>query len=853
MAKTRGGSGGTGGLFRSEVPKMPDGYYSGDRPNPNLAAFVEAHLREKPYTPDTDDYDVPAFDQPIATTKATAIYNMHTYWSKKPHDAIRQYIAHYTEPGDLVLDPFCGSGGTALAALIEGRKAIAIDRSPAATFITRSYCTAVDVTGLRSAFEDLKASVQHEMDWLYETRCDRCGGKATTGYTVYSQVFQCPRCMAKVPLFDCVEADLTDAAGNTKTVNACPHCEARGQIEPISTRSQKFGAIPVLVSYNCQAGCTPKADERRHNDPVPEKRRYFEEYDLAKLREIEALSIPHWCPDVPMIRGRETCVKRNLAAQGVHTVSDLFTKRNLWALAAIRQAADALPPVARDAALLALTGTALPLSRMQRHSDDPRFPNRIMMGTYYIPQVGREFNAIDWYMGKLGTLLPGLEAITRSVQTTQVCVSTQSATELADIPTGSVDLIFTDPPYGANIQYGELNFVWEAWLRLDVSWHSEEIIVNEIRGKTDADWAEMMLLAMRECYRVLKPGRWLSLCYHDTSEGTWALVQEIMAEVGFVVDGSTAAVFIETGQKSFNQITADKVTKRDLVINFRKPKPAEIRSQLVLFGDEDETTFREKLHSIMRDFLSAFPGSTKDRVYDEVVSRMVRSGQMEAHDFDGLLSQVAEPVSGEGNGDRWYLREDEEAKADSAESQREDVAAAIVANFVNEWIASHPGEEGVHYSDIFEHFLYAVKDKPRRQLAEWLPDYFYKTELGTWRLPASPEEEKAKADGRRGGVSRRIKRYLGYLRQGLPVPEKHRPTDSTLAEWLRHCKLAGLYQEGKLLFETGGLNLESLSDEAAVEAEEDYEVCVRMLERQPAAKPKKGKAKKAETTLELDL
>ena len=43
-------------------------------------------------------------DQPITTTKATAIYNMHTYWSKKPHDAIQQYIRHYTQPGDLVLD-----------------------------------------------------------------------------------------------------------------------------------------------------------------------------------------------------------------------------------------------------------------------------------------------------------------------------------------------------------------------------------------------------------------------------------------------------------------------------------------------------------------------------------------------------------------------------------------------------------------------------------------------------------------------------------------------------------------------------------------------------------------------------
>ena len=77
--------------------------YSGDKPNPFLGEFVEAHIHERPYDPESDDYNVKAFDKPITTTKATAIYNMHTYWSKKPHTAIVEYIKHYTKPGDLVL------------------------------------------------------------------------------------------------------------------------------------------------------------------------------------------------------------------------------------------------------------------------------------------------------------------------------------------------------------------------------------------------------------------------------------------------------------------------------------------------------------------------------------------------------------------------------------------------------------------------------------------------------------------------------------------------------------------------------------------------------------------------------
>ena len=100
---------------------------------------MEQHIKERPYDPETDDYNVPAFDktQSVANRR-DALNDLHIYWSKKPYSAIRQYIRHYSEPHDLILDPFYGSGGTALAALMEEPKAIAIDRSPAATFIIKN-------------------------------------------------------------------------------------------------------------------------------------------------------------------------------------------------------------------------------------------------------------------------------------------------------------------------------------------------------------------------------------------------------------------------------------------------------------------------------------------------------------------------------------------------------------------------------------------------------------------------------------------------------------------------------------------------------------------------------------------
>jgi len=840
----------TGSLFKKEIQKMPEEYYSGDKPNPNMRAFVEQHIKERPYDPATDDYDVPAFDKPIETTKATAIYNMHTYWSKKPHDAIRQYIRHYTKPGDLVLDPFCGSGGTALAALMEGRKVIAIDRSPAATFITKNYCTPVDVDELQKAFEELKRKVKPEIDWLYETKCDRCSGKATTAFTVYSEVFQCPRCLEKVPLFDCVEIDGQTAKGKHKKISACPHCHKKGIVEEISTREDKLGAVPVLVSYFCESGCRPVRGERRYNDPNKKKLEFFEKYDLGKIREIDEKEIPYWYPRNRMMNAPEDqeCwgVKWRAGTSNFRSVDELFTKRNLWALAAIKEVAKQLKEY--HLFLFCLTGIVLSMSKMYLWG--PRDEHGIIKGTYYMPQLSRSQNVFDAFTSKVNDFKNAQSSISEVKE--KIILSTQSTTNLITLPNNSIDYIFTDPPYAEKVQYGELNFAWEAWLEFDTHWHDEEIIVNEVRGKTEDDWARMMRQAMAECYRVLKPRRCISLCYHDTSEGTWTLVQDIMAEAGFVVEKSDSALYIDTGQKSYNQLVADKVNKRDLVINFRKPKPGELTSSIAVVGNEDKTTFNEKVCQIIRDYLGANPGSTKDRIYDEVVSRMVRSGQMEAHNFNELLRTVAEEVKtpvmknlfeqkepdifGTHEISRWYLKETELVIADDTENAREDTAAEKLGAFIKKSLKKHPGNEGVHYSDLFENYIYAVKDKPRRQLVEFLPDYFYKTEQGTWRLPASEEEEKAKHEARVKGLGRRVKRYIAQLEQGTIIPEHERPNDATLAEWIRHCKRAGLYEQGKLLYEKGGLNPDNLSEEAMVNVEEDYQTCVRMLGRVPGKK-----------------
>jgi len=627
-----------------------------------------------------------------------------------------------------------------------------------------------------------------------------------------------------------VEVQGQTKQGKPKKISVCPHCHERGINEEISTKLKKFGAVPVMVKYICQNGCKPASDKRTYNDTDENKREFFKKYDLGKISDIEEKEIPYWYPKDRMMHVESDTDpwgdKWRAGTSNFRTVAELYTKRNLWALAAylctIRES------VFTDELLFMFSSILLKSSRMMAHNSDGI--GRIQKGTYYLPQFLHDIHVGAFMEEAAGDMVSGYNQM-HSIHSYPI-ISTSDARSIL-IQGSSLDYCFTDPPYAGTVQYGELNFIWEAWLHLDTRWHCDEIIVNSVRGRTELDWERMMLSAMEECYRVLKSGRCISLCYHDTSEGTWSLIQDIMAKVGFIPEQVSSVLYIDAPTKTTNQYFADKVTKRDLVINFRKPKPGEAAADLSITGKEDVATFAEKVRAIIRDYLNVNPGSGKDRVYDEVVSRMVRSGQMEAHDFDEILKSIAEETKIEGvsEASRWYLRETELTMADEAEAAREDAAAVVLGQFIVSYLNKNREQEGVHYSDLFEQYIYGVKDKPRRQMADILPDYFYKTDDGTWRLPASEEEEKAKADARAQGLGRRVKRYIAMLEYGIAIPEREQQSDATLAQWLRHCKRTGMYAQGRILYEKGGLNIDNLSDEAMAAAEEDYQTCCRMLRR----------------------
>lgn len=220
-------------------------------PNPFIQDFINKH--GKPYNEENDSYQRMPFSADISEGKNDPIYNVHTYHTKVPHKAIMRYILHYTEPGDIVFDGFCGTGMTGVAAQLCGnpeeefryvieqemknvkwgkRKAILNDLSPAATFIAKNYNLKCDIEKFASDAENILAELERKYKWMYETNHTDTSDinmyndknnapKGEIIYTVWSDVFICPNCNSEIIFY---EAAAEENTGKVNDVFDCKNC-----------------------------------------------------------------------------------------------------------------------------------------------------------------------------------------------------------------------------------------------------------------------------------------------------------------------------------------------------------------------------------------------------------------------------------------------------------------------------------------------------------------------------------------------------------------------------------------------------------------------------------------------------
>ena len=148
--------------------------------------------------------------------KTSLVYRTHSYHTKMPPEAIRPFISAFTRPGELVFDPFCGSGMTGVAAVMEGRHALLSDVSPAAVHIARNYTTPCDPEAFADALATVEETMKPTIAWLYRP----VGTDQIVEYTTWSDVHRCASCHSPILYWDVVQS----ARRTRGTRLTCPHC-----------------------------------------------------------------------------------------------------------------------------------------------------------------------------------------------------------------------------------------------------------------------------------------------------------------------------------------------------------------------------------------------------------------------------------------------------------------------------------------------------------------------------------------------------------------------------------------------------------------------------------------------------
>ena len=101
-----------------DIIALSDPPYYTACPNPWLNDFIEEWEKEKEKIPGRKKTFtlIEPYGYDVSEGKNNPIYNAHSYHTKVPHPAIMRYILHYTQPGDIILDAFAGTGMSGVAA-----------------------------------------------------------------------------------------------------------------------------------------------------------------------------------------------------------------------------------------------------------------------------------------------------------------------------------------------------------------------------------------------------------------------------------------------------------------------------------------------------------------------------------------------------------------------------------------------------------------------------------------------------------------------------------------------------------------------------------------------------------------
>lgn len=601
-------------------------------PNPYIAEFVEKNGTK--YDEENDKYYKEPFIDDIDNKKVDSLSVAHSYHTKSPFKAIAGYIEHYTNPGDLVLDCFSGSGMTGLASQLTNRKAIQLDLSPFATFLSSNYSNSVDHLNFIRKGNELAKKVLDKYGHLLNTK-HKEGKYGVINSVLFSEHFICPYCNSEYVYWD-TAIDETEKKLNDDF--SCNNCE--------STITRKESSKATKLEYDKYFN---EESNVVKSSPVEivytfNKKRYRkkpDEEDIALIESIENLNIPYWFPTEKMMHKGEGW--GDTWRRGVHTgvtrINHLFTKRNLLFLSCLYEEINKISDENLKRKFLAtFTSLLLRSSKKAILHVSNYFGGgggyiSTISGNWYIPSLWFEVPIIEQWQNRLKKI----NVINKNrFEEQNVLTSTQSGNDLSNIPNSSIDFIFVDPPFGDNLQYAELNFMYEGWLKVYTN-DEQEAVINKTKSKSISEYENLLGSCFDELYRVLKPKRWITIEYHNSKSAIWNALVSSLNKSGFVI-GHTAVM--KNKGKSFVINAYANSVSNDLVISAYKPSK-NLETKLVSEqGVGAELSFvQEFLEKIV---VLPILERTDKLLYSKLISYYIQKGysiNLDANSFYNLLAE----------------------------------------------------------------------------------------------------------------------------------------------------------------------------------------------------------------------
>jgi SAM-dependent methyltransferase len=382
-------------------------------------------------------------------------------------------INHYTKEEDIVLDPFCGGGVTVVEGLLLKRRVIGVDINPLAAFITEMEVTPLDISKFWKAYDNIKEKVEGTMDYLYKTRC--------------------PLCSASPPLF-------------SKDNDA--------HFEWIEWQDGEM----LKIKYRCPYGHSGEKEPDEEDISLSKKI----EKDFNNMVFYKKL----WYPEETIPKGDKT---DSIIQKGYNHFWQLFTKRNLLALSLLhKEILTIKDKTVQKFFRFALSGT-LKWASKQSHLRGEVIEGWAMHA-YWVYPKSLEINVWETFTKRCRAIVRGKKYIASIddyyrkaknfddlIKGATALMLTQSSDRLP-IPNSSIDTIITDPPYGGNVNYGELADYWLVWLNgisPPIMDKTDEAVINKTQGKRLEDYEEILYRVFKECHRVLKPEGFLVATFNS--------------------------------------------------------------------------------------------------------------------------------------------------------------------------------------------------------------------------------------------------------------------------------------------------------------------------------------------------